>query len=142
MWFLEEDYRAFVLGRRRTSPAAIHQALGEWVVEPLRQALDATRKAVGRRLYDESHSAIRRRLNERIRGTENELVESASRLLHADVARPGERARGRWQRLGVFLRRLVVGILAVSALLVVCAHSRGPAGRHESDPAGVFERPK
>jgi hypothetical protein len=140
MWFLEEDYRAFVLGRRRASPAAIHQGLGEWVVEPLRQALDATRKAVGRRLYDESHSAIRRRLNERIRGTENELVESASRLLHADVARPGERARGRWQRLGVFLRRLVLGILAVSALLVICAHSWSFKGRTRVRTPPVYLR--
>ena len=129
VWFLEENYRAFVLGRRRARPATIHQALGEWVAEPLRQGLDATRKAVGRQLYEERHTAVRRRLNERIRGTENELVECAFRLLHADVARPGERACGRWQRVGVFLRRLTLGILAVSALLVVCAHSWSPDAR-------------
>jgi hypothetical protein len=29
MWFLEENYRAFVLGRRRTRPAAIRQTLAD-----------------------------------------------------------------------------------------------------------------
>jgi len=117
MWFLEENYRGFVLKQRRTHPSEIHKAIGDWVVAPIRQALDDTRSTVGRQVRADRRGADRRRLNECIRRTENELVECASRLLSTDVSRPGEGTHnasvGKW-------RRRCLGMLAILALPIGC----------------------
>jgi hypothetical protein len=120
MWFIEDNYRAFVLGRCGTRASAIHRAIGEWLAEPLRRGLDATRRAVGREFSQEWHAADRKRLNERIRRTENELVECAFRVLHADIARPGERTGRQRRRVERFLITLILGILTVAVLHFSC----------------------
>jgi hypothetical protein len=120
MWFIEDNYKAFVLGRCGTQASAIHRALGEWLAEPLRHGLDATRRAVGREFNEERHAADRKRLNELIRRTENELVECAFRVLHADIARPGERACRQRLRVERFLITLILSILTVAVLHFCC----------------------
>lgn len=126
MWFLEENYRAFVLQRRGTHPSEVNRIIGEWVVGPLRLALDTTRKVVGQRL-EERRTADRKRLNECIRRAEYDLVEYASRLLSTDVSRPGE---GTHPRLQDNWRRRCLTMLVVLALPVGCApgwSAKGPA---------------
>ena len=118
LWFLEENYRAFVLRRRRTSPGEILRAIGEWVVAPLRTALDTTRRAVGRRLHDGGRAADRRRLNQCIRMAEKDLVECAFRFLRLDISRPGEQTCGRWK-----WRVLILGIVTIMALPIGCVPS-------------------
>ena len=118
LWFLEENYRAFVLRRRRTSPGEILRAIGEWVVAPLRMALDTTRRAVGHRLRDGRRAADRRRLNQCIRMAEKDLVECAFRFLRLDIARPGEHRCSRWKSRG-----LILGIVTILALPIGCVPS-------------------
>src|SRR6266702_5221145 len=138
MWFLEENYRAFVLRARRRRPEEIQGAIGRWVIEPLRAALDATRKTVGRRPHEAQTSADRRRLNESIRRTENDLVECASQFLHTDIARPGEGGPGRRKRTGCFLLGLVLGILALPIGCVPGWNSNvPPLGRGHADKASM-----
>jgi hypothetical protein len=67
MWFIEDNYKAFVLGLCGTQASAIHLAIGEWLAEPLRRGLDATRRAVGREFNEERHAADCKRLNDLIR---------------------------------------------------------------------------
>jgi hypothetical protein len=110
MWFIEDNYKAFVLGRCGTRASAIHRAIGEWLAEPLRHGLDATRRAVGRELNEERHAAGRKRLNERIRRTENELVECAFR----------ERTGRQRRRVERSLITLILGILTVAVLHFSC----------------------
>jgi hypothetical protein len=120
MWFIEDNYKAFVLGLSGTQSSAIHRAIGEWLAEPLRHGLDATRRAVGHEINEERHAADRKRLNELIRRTENELVDCAFRVLHADIARPGERACRQRRRVERFLITLILGILTVAVLHFSC----------------------
>jgi hypothetical protein len=132
MWFFEDNYRAFVLRARRARPEEIRNIIGGWVVEPLREALDATRRAAGRRIHQDRRSTDRSRLNECIRRTEYDLVAGASRLLHADVARPGERKCGGRKCIST----LLLGILIVSVLPM-----RWPADLNsKGQPGVVYER--
>jgi hypothetical protein len=131
MWFFEENYRAFVLRARRARPEEVRNIIGGWVVEPVREALDATRRAVGRRILQDRRSTDRSRLNECIRRTEYDLVAGASRLLHADVARPGERKCGgrKW------ISPLLLGMIVTLALPI-----RWPADwSSKGQPSAVHE---
>ncbi len=119
MRFLEESFRAFVLCRRRTHPEEIQRAIAECLVEPLRVALDATRRVVGRRFYEGRRAADRRRLNECIRRAEIDLVEHSFRFLDVNVARPGERRFGRWKWQGN-QRGLALAMLAILAFPIGC----------------------
>jgi hypothetical protein len=133
LWFLEENYRAFVLRRRRTSPGEILRAIGEWVVAPLRTALDTTRRAVGHRLHDGGRAADRRRLNQCIRMAEKDLVECAFRFLRLDIAQPGEHRCGRWKWRG-----LILGIVTILALPIGCVPSLSSQVRTSGKvPAGA-----
>jgi hypothetical protein len=120
MWFIEDNYKAFVLGQRGTQASEIHRAIGEWLADPLRHGLDTTRRAVGLEFNEERHAADRKRLNHLIRRTENELVECAFRVLHAEIARPGERTGQQRRRLERFLITLILGILTVAVLHFSC----------------------
>jgi hypothetical protein len=145
MWFIEDNYKAFVLGRCGMQASAIHRAIGEWLAEPLRHGLDATRRAVGRELNEERHAADRKRLYELIRNTENELVECAFRVLHADIVRPGERAGRRRRRMERFLIMLVLGILTVCVLHFSCFPEEwfpvsSPTTSSDKQPHSVFGR--
>ena len=118
MWFLEENYRAFVLQQHGVHTTEIQCAVAEWVADPLRQALDETRRTVGERLYEQSCAADCGRLKGRIRSAEIELVECARRLLSADVSRPGEgsshHSQGSSRRR--FLGALVILLLSPTSL--------------------------
>ena len=52
-WFIEDNYKVFVLGLCGTQASEIHRAIGEWLAEPLRHGLDATRRVVGRESNEE-----------------------------------------------------------------------------------------
>jgi hypothetical protein len=141
MWFLEENYRAFVLRGRGRRPGEIQGAIGRWVVEPLRVALDGTRKTVGRRFHENQLSVDRRQLNESIRRTENDLVECAFRFLHTDVARPGEGGDWRRKRTENLLVGLVL-VLGILALPIGWSSNLPPSGRGNADKASEVYKGK